>query len=147
MLYYNMVVVWHKFTLYLIFSSNVCEYLRQCLCHYPETLLRDSKVDVSLWNIFIRFMFCISKVPFSHAARSGVQQILSDSKSAETEIRGIFSTRLVIHKWHWHEHGSKGEQFKSSLKSGDKILKLINLGLPWLPPGWYLCSFKQKFAQ
>ena len=37
-------LVWHKFTLYLIFSSNVCEYLRQCLCNYPETLLRDRKV-------------------------------------------------------------------------------------------------------
>ena len=43
--YYDM-VVWHKFTLYLIFSSNVCEHLRQCLRNYPETLLRDREVSV-----------------------------------------------------------------------------------------------------
>ena len=67
-----MVVVWHKFTLYLIFSSNVCEYLRQCLCHYPETLLWDSKVSVcgifnatfseDLCFVFLRYHSAMQRV-------------------------------------------------------------------------------------
>ena len=85
--YYDM-VVWHKFTLYLIFSSNVCEYLRQCLRNYPETLLGDR--EVSVCGIFY-VAFFVTRLRIIRRAYSfclvGTIQPCSESGSSTNSIR------------------------------------------------------------
>ena len=50
------------------------------------------------------------QVPFGHAKSEGIQQVLPNSKSSQTETWRVFPACLVLYKWNWHEYGTKGKK-------------------------------------
>lgn len=66
-------------------SSDVCQHLWERVRHYPETVLGHGPL------------------PHADAADKRVHPLPPDPGRPETKAGGVFSTRLVIHQWHWHE--------------------------------------------
>ena len=126
---------------WFISSPDVRQYLRQCVRHHPETVLWYGQVGPPRWKTSHSptDFLCLCQVPFRHAESEGIQQVLPNTKSSQTETWRVFPTCLVLYKWNWHEYGTQGK------KNFSKVVQFMIawcLGLPRLPSSRYLCSFK-----
>lgn len=75
-------------TLFFIQSStNVCKHFWECICNYPKTILGNCQV------------------PHADAASKRVHSLSPNPQPSETTAWRIFSARVDLHQWHWHEHG------------------------------------------
>lgn len=71
-------------------SSNVRQHLWERVRHHPEVVFRYGQVSPP------------------DATGQRIHPLSPDSEPAEAEAGGVLSTRLDIHQWHRHEHGTRG---------------------------------------
>lgn len=71
-------------------SSNVRQHLWERVRHHPEVVFRYGQVSPP------------------DATGQRVHPLSPDPEPAEAAAGGVLPTRLDVHQWHRHEHGTRG---------------------------------------